>query len=111
MSQKANARTVAIVGSFDTKGHEFQFVRQLIEQSGLEVLTVDFGVMADPPFPVHISSREVAAAGDGELDKLRASKDKAEAMRIMQSGAERIVKMLYSDGRIHGILGMGGTGG
>jgi uncharacterized protein (UPF0261 family) len=110
MSEKAR-KTVVVAGSLDTKGREFEFVARLLEERGLEVVVVDFGVIGDPAFAPAISSREVAAAGSGDLERLRATGDKAEAMRVMQCGLARTVKRLFAEGRLDGILGMGGTGG
>jgi uncharacterized protein (UPF0261 family) len=103
--------TAAVAGSLDTKGREFDFVARLLEQRGLDVLLIDFGILGDPPFPPHISSREVAAAGGGDLDRLRAVRDKSEAMRVMQRGLAQTVTRLAAEGRIGGILSMGGSGG
>ncbi len=108
MSEK---KTVVVAGSLDTKGREFEFVTRLLEQRGLEVLVVDFGVMGEPGFAPSISARDVAAAGDGDLPRLRATRDKAEAMRVMRRGLARVVNRLFAEGRLDGILGMGGTGG
>jgi uncharacterized protein (UPF0261 family) len=111
MSENTPRKTVLVAGSLDTKGREFEFVARLLEQYGLEVLLVDFGVMGAPALKACVSNREVAAAGGADLDRLRAAKDKAEAMRVMQSGLVRTVHRLFSSGRVHGILGMGGSGG
>lgn len=104
-------KTIVVVGSLDTKGPEFAFVQSLLERNGLDVLLVDFGVLKDPPMPAGFSSAEVARAGGGDLDVLRSSRDKAEAMRVMSTGLAATVRSLHSQGRLDGILGMGGTGG
>ncbi|MBN1486179.1 MAG: Tm-1-like ATP-binding domain-containing protein, partial [Anaerolineae bacterium] len=57
------AKTVVIVGALDTKGHEFAFVKELIEKEGLKTLVVDFGVMGEPFFTPEITRAEVAEAG------------------------------------------------
>ena len=105
------AKTVVIVGALDTKGQEIGFVRQLIQARGIHTVLVDFGVLGKPGLPPDISSEEVAVAGGGELVKLRSSKDKSEAMRVMAEGLPEIVRRLHEEGRLHGILSMGGTGG
>jgi len=111
MSEKSRGKTVLLAGSLDTKGREFEFVARLLRERGLEVLVADFGVLEEPEVAPQISSREVAAAGDGDLERLRATRDKAEAMRVMQCGLARVVRDLFAEGRLDGILGMGGTGG
>lgn len=104
-------KPVVIVGALDTKGAEFEFVRDLIRARGLETLVVDFGVMADPPFAPDISADEVARAGGSSLTDLRASQDKARAMRVMSDGLKGVVSGLHEQGRLGGVISMGGGGG
>jgi uncharacterized protein (UPF0261 family) len=105
------SRTVVIAGALDTKGVEFAFVKELIAASGLTPLMVDIGVLGDPEIQADISNAEVARAGGGDLRILRASRDKAEAMKVMTAGLTLIVRELHAKGNLQGMLGMGGTGG
>lgn len=105
------AKTVVIVGSLDTKGKEFAFVKELIEKRGLKTLVVDFGVMGPPALPADIARQEVAKAGGGDLARLESGKHKDEAMQVMADGLAVVVRKLYDDGKLDGILGMGGSGG
>ena len=102
---------VVLVGALDTKGAEFQFVRDLIRDRGLETIVVDFGVLGDPPFQPDITSDEVARAGGSSIRELRSSQDKTKAMRVMADGLAKVVSDLYESGRLGGILGMAGSGG
>jgi uncharacterized protein (UPF0261 family) len=102
---------IVIVGALDTKGSEFQFVRDVIQASGLQTIVVDFGVMGDPSFKPDVTADEVARAGGSSLDELRTKADKAFAMRTMSAGLEKVVADLHAAGRLGGILGMGGGGG
>jgi uncharacterized protein (UPF0261 family) len=104
-------KTVVIVGALDTKGHEFAFVKQLIEKQGVETLVVDFGVLGEPVFQADISRVEVASAGGGDLAQLQDGEHKDLAMRTMAAGLAEVVRRLYDQGRLDGILGMGGSGG
>jgi uncharacterized protein (UPF0261 family) len=105
------AKTVVVVGALDTKGAEFQYVKELLTQRGLQTLVVDFGVMGAPLFTPDISRAEVAAAGGGDLERLRSGGHKDEAMRTMAAGLAAVVRRLHAEGRLDGILGMGGSGG
>jgi uncharacterized protein (UPF0261 family) len=105
------AKTVVVVGALDTKGAEFQYVKELLTQRGLQTLVVDFGVMGAPLFTPDISRAEVAAAGGGDLERLRSGEHKNEAMRTMAAGLAAVVRRLHAEGRLDGILGMGGSGG
>ncbi len=104
-------KTVVIVGALDTKGQEFKFVKDLIEGQGLKTLTVDFGILGEPFFPPEVSRAEVAAAGGGDLGQLRSGDRKDEAMKTVADGLAVIVRRLYDEGKLDGILGMGGSGG
>ena len=105
------SRTVVLVGALDTKGAEFSYVKRLIEQRGLRTLTVDFGVLGEPAFPPEIGRDEVARAGGGDLAELVGGDRKDLAMQTMAAGVTAVVRRLYEEGRLDGVLGMGGTGG
>jgi len=105
------AKTVVIIGALDTKGHEFAFIKDLVEKAGLKTLVVDFGVMGEPSLQPDVSRAEVAAAGGGKLDQLRSGDRKDEAMKVMSTGLAVTVRKLYDGGKLQGIIGMGGTGG
>jgi uncharacterized protein (UPF0261 family) len=105
------AKTVVIVGAFDTKGEEFALVKELIEKQNVETLTVDFGVLGSPFFQPDINRSEVAQAGVGSLSEFASGEHKDKAMQVMSAGLAVIVRRLYDEGKLHGMIGMGGTGG
>lgn len=102
--------TVVIVGSLDTKGDEFAFVEDLIKSEGLNTLVVDFGVMGEPTLEPDIVRDEVAKAGGGDLVYLASGEHKDEAMQVMATGLAVVVRQLHDEGKLDGILGMGGGG-
>jgi len=105
-------KTICLIGAFDTKGSEYAFVREQILARGHDVLTVNTGVMGSTDlFPVDVEADKAAVAGGGSIEQLRKKKDRGEAMKIMCAGAAETIKSLYDDGKIDGIIGMGGTGG
>ena len=105
------SKPVVIVGALDTKGKEFEFVRDLIQARGLDTIVVDFGVLGDPLFVPDITNDEVARAGGCSIEELRADKDKTRAMRTMSDGLTKVVAKLHASGRLGGVLGMAGSGG
>ena len=111
MSSIPNPKTVVIIGALDTKGAEFAFVKGLIESEGIEVLVVDFGTMGEPEFEPDVTRAEVAAAAEGDIGHLASGEHKDEAMQTMAKGLAVVVRRLYDEGRLGGIIGMGGTGG
>jgi uncharacterized protein (UPF0261 family) len=104
-------KVVALVGALDTKGAEFALVKELIEGEGLETLVIDFGTMGEPAFTPDVTRQAVVEAAGGDLDRLATGDHKDEAMQTMARGLEIVVRRLYAEGKIDGILGMGGTGG
>lgn len=104
-------KTVVIVAALDTKGHEFAFVKGLIEKQGVQTLVVDFGVLGEPVFQPDIGRAQVASAAGGDLAQLQDGEHKDLAMRTMAAGLAEVVRQLYDQGRLDGILGMGGSGG
>lgn len=104
------AKTVVLVGSLDTKGKEFAFIKQLLKADGITPLVVDFGVIGEPAFTPDVPREEVAKAGGGDLDHLSSGEHKDEAMQVMADGLAKVVRKLYDDGKLDGIFGMGGSG-
>ena len=105
------AGTVVMAGALDTKGADFAFVKELIEGAGLATLVVDFGVLGEPAFAAEVSRQEVCAAGGGDLAHLASGSHKDEAMATMARGLAAVVSRLHGEGRLDGIIGMGGSGG
>ena len=68
-------KTVVLVGSLDTKGQEFAFIKELVEQEGLNTLVVDFGVMGQPQFEPDIKRQAIVDSWPGDLDDSAARRD------------------------------------
>lgn len=106
------AKTVCILGTFDTKGEDHAFLREQILNQGHVALTVNIGVLGTTTlFPVNFEASEVAQAAGYDLDSIRLRKDKAEAMKALDRSAPKFIRSLYDEGKFDGIIGMGGTGG
>ena len=110
-SSGPDPKNVVIIGALDTKGTEFAFVKDLIEKEGVGTLVVDFGTMGESDFEPEVKRAEVAAAGGGDLSYLASGEHKDEAMETMAKGLAVVVRRLYDEGKLGGVIGMGGTGG
>ena len=104
-------KTVVIAGALDTKGAEFALVKELIEAHGCRAIVIDFGILGEPAFIPDVSNQEVARTGGGDLEQLRQTRQRQEAINTMGSGLALIVRRLFNEGKLHGMLGMGGSGG
>jgi uncharacterized protein (UPF0261 family) len=100
-----------VLATLDTKGHEAQFVREQIERLGEKALIVDVGVVGKPAIEADVSRQAVAEAGGTPLANLLENPDREVAAPVMAEGATRIIAQLVEQGKVHGILSMGGTQG
>jgi uncharacterized protein (UPF0261 family) len=103
-------KTVVLLGTLDTKGHEYAFLRDRVREQGVGVILVDAGIMGDPLTEADVTRQEVAAAADADVDELAAAGDRGAAIAAMARGAAAIVTRLHGEGRLDGILGLGGSG-
>ncbi len=104
-------KTIAIFAALDTKGDEARLVRDVVASQGVTPLVVDVGVLDQPTIPSDVDRRDVADAGGASLAELVGSRDKARAMAAMTDGAAIIAARLYAEGKIDGIIGLGGSAG
>ena len=105
------AKTVVVVAALDTKAAEAALVRDHVAGRGHTALVVDVGVLGEPGIPADIPRGEVARAGGEEVGELRAAADKARAMEVMTHGAAVVATRLRAEGRLDGIVALGGSAG
>ncbi|MBI3971232.1 MAG: Tm-1-like ATP-binding domain-containing protein [Chloroflexi bacterium] len=103
--------TIVLVAALDTKGEEAQLVREYIAARGHQPLVVNTGVVGEPRFQPDVDAAEVARAGGTALDELRRRADRGEAIAVMARGAAAIAARLQQEGRLDGIVGLGGSAG
>jgi uncharacterized protein (UPF0261 family) len=105
--------TIVIIATLDTRGNEVQLLKELLENRGLRVITVDVGVMGSPHMSGDFTREEVAEGGGRSLQQLveaaNAGADRKQATDVMIAGARKIVADLCSTGRLDGILSLGGS--
>jgi uncharacterized protein (UPF0261 family) len=102
--------TVVLLGTLDTKGDEYAFLRDRLREHGVDVVLVDAGVN-EPRIEPDITREEVARAAGAEVAQLAAAGDRGAAVTAMAAGAEAVALQLHGDGRLDGILALGGSGG
>ena len=102
--------TVVLLGTLDTKGAEYAFLRDRVRAANCDVILVDAGVMSASS-GADVSADEVALAGGADRAALAAAGDRGPAVAAMTRGATAVVRRLFHEGRLDGILGLGGSGG
>jgi uncharacterized protein (UPF0261 family) len=90
---------VLLIGTLDTKGEEFAFLRERLLLAGVEVLLVDAGTQGPPH----------GAEPDITLDA-GATDDRGEAVTKMAAAAAELAAKLHDEGKVQGVLGAGGSG-
>jgi uncharacterized protein (UPF0261 family) len=103
--------TIAVLGTLDTKGHEHAFVAERIRARGHRPLLIDVGTGAEPAVTPDIPRADVAAAGGLDLAALMARADRGECVSAMAHAAPRLLEQLVGQGRIQGVISLGGGGG
>jgi uncharacterized protein (UPF0261 family) len=111
-----NQKSIVLVGTFDTKGQEFLYVKELFERSSYNVITVDIGTGArgELKFSPNYTCEEVANRAGTKIAKILSMGKRGQELRIMQimaEGAIRICAELYQAGKLDGIISIGGTQG
>jgi uncharacterized protein (UPF0261 family) len=103
--------TVCLVGTLDTKGEEYAFLRDRVRAAGVDAVLVDAGVLGPPAVGPDIDRAAVAAAAGTTIEALAAAADRGAAVEAMGRGAAVIARGLRAEGRLDAIAGLGGSGG
>ena len=105
------AKTVCIVGTMDTKGIEFSFIKTQIESAGISTCVINTGILGEPQLTPDISADEVAQAGGSSLQALRDEGDRGNSVTVMAQGAAALIAEKHAAGEIDGIISLGGSAG
>jgi len=109
--QNAAMKTIAVLGTLDTKGPEHGYVAELIRKRGHQTLLIDTGTLDPPSLKPDITRDEVASATSLNLAELRARQDRGESVTAMANAAAALLLKLFLEERIHGVISLGGGGG
>jgi uncharacterized protein (UPF0261 family) len=101
--------TVVLLGTLDTKGREYDYLRARLLEQGVDVLLVDAGVF-EPSIEPDVPREEVAAAAGADAAALAEAADRGAAVDAMGRGSAEVVRRLHEEGRLDGILTVGGSG-
>ena len=104
-------KRIILLGTLDTKGPEFELAGRFIAERGHIPVTIDCGIMGTPFFEPTISRQEVAAAAATTIEDILARADKNYAIHTMTVGSIAVVKDLYREKQLDGILSLGGSQG
>ena len=104
-------KVILLVGTYDTKQDELDFLTRVITQAGGRVLKMDVSVLGDTEVAVDLSKHDVAAASGMDIPSIIAYEDENPAMQAMARGAAKLASEAYLAGRFDGVLALGGSMG
>jgi uncharacterized protein (UPF0261 family) len=102
---------ILLIGTADTKSPELTFLKDCILEAGGEVVFMDIGVLARGTLKAEIANEAVAAAASAKLSEIIELGDENLAMSKMAEGAVTLAAKLAAEGKIEGMLALGGTMG
>jgi uncharacterized protein (UPF0261 family) len=105
-------KTVAIIGTCDTKGPELAYIRDRLKSLSVNTLVIDSGILGEPLGIVPDIDRATAATyGNTTIDVLRNIGSRGKAVRGMREALRKLMAELYGEKKIDGAIGMGGAEG
>jgi uncharacterized protein (UPF0261 family) len=111
----STTKTVAVLGAMDTRGDEVAYLKDAVLAAGLNVVTVDLGVLGTPLAVADITREQVAEAAGDTLERIqRAARDGADralATEAMIKGAKVLIGSLVDDCQVDAVVGLGGSSG
>lgn len=103
--------SIYLLSTLDTKGPEAAFIRDRLRDLGVDVVVVDTGCIDEPSFAGDVTRDELFRAAGTSLDEMVAKNDRGAAVTSAAKGAAAIVTEAFKEGRVDGVLALGGSAG
>jgi len=101
---------VFAVATMDTKGEELKWIADCLRRANVDVVTVDVSTAHEAFVPADVSSAEVLVPSSLTVDQV-CSQDRGTAVTMMAEAFRIWLLQEFADGRIAGVIGLGGSGG
>jgi uncharacterized protein (UPF0261 family) len=102
---------VLLVATLDSKEVETRFLRDRLEEAGLEVYLLDASIRRTVEGGAHITPDQIAAAVGTTMPEIRALNHEGKCMALMIQGAMVRAHELHEQVGLSGIIAAGGSGG
>jgi uncharacterized protein (UPF0261 family) len=103
--------SVLLIGTLDTKGTEFAYVRDRLVAAGVSVTVADAGVMGPPSFEPDISRDVLYSRAGTKYEAVKAIGERGKAIALAAEGAAKLAAELYQQWKLSGVLSIGGSAG
>lgn len=107
----SKVKTIAVLGTLDSKGQEHSFVADKIRERGHIPLLIDVGSYSDPQVKPDYTRYDVAEAAGVNLKALYEAKDRGACVVAISDAVPVFIKKLAEESKIDGIISLGGGGG
>jgi len=104
-------KTILLIGTYDTKNPELDYMAQCIAGQQGTTLTMDVSVLGEAAVATDISKHEVASSAGSSIQAAIEANDENYAMQIMSQGATALASQLCAQGQFDGVLVLGGSMG
>ncbi len=102
---------VLLIATLDSKEIETGFIRERLEENGLEVYLLDASIRRTIEGGAHITPDQIAAAVGTTMPEIRALNHEGKCMALMIQGAIKRAHELDEQVGFSGIIAAGGSGG
>lgn len=103
-------KTIALVGTFDSKGEEFAYLRDVLHQLQVKTYMIHGGAF-ESKIEVDVDNDQVFKAAGVNKDEIVAKQDRALATDALAKGMAILLPQLYEAGHFDAVLSLGGSGG
>jgi len=105
-----NKKQLLIITTLDTKGREAAFIKDVALNLGVHPILMDIGTFNTSRIKPDVTNRDIAAAVNVDLDDT-GTWDKQRISYAIREGGAVIANRLFAEGRLHGVLSIGGGSG
>jgi uncharacterized protein (UPF0261 family) len=102
---------IALIGTLDTKGGEIDYLRGRLTGMGARPIVIDSGILGEPGTTADVTREEVAREAGYELEQIQSAGSRGAAVELMQQGVRAVCVRLWLEGRLRGVLCLGGAEG
>ena len=104
-------KSVLVISTLDTKGQETLYLKDKLSAIGLAPVVMDISGRGSDIAGIEVPAARVAEAGGGDFEEMQRSRDRTRITNIMMAGGSRIATELLAEGKLDGVIALGGSTG
>ena len=104
-------KSVLVISTLDTKGQETLYLKDKLSAIGLAPVVMDISGRGSDIAGIEVPAARVAEEGGGDFEEMKNSRDRTRITNIMMAGGSRIATELLAEGKLDGVIALGGSTG